>query len=53
MFQIALMGIIRALVGFGFSFWYAVEGVIDAFNEFIFSIPFFGSIWEIIIDIFW
>ena len=53
MLQIALMGITRALVGFVFSFWYAIEDVVNAGLEFLFSFPFFGSIWELIVDILW
>jgi len=53
MLQIALMGITRALVGFVFSFWYAIEDVVNAFLDFLFSFPVIGSIVEIFADILW
>ena len=53
MFQIALMGMTKTLVGFIMSFWWAFEGIVDSFNSFLFSIPLLGDIAEVVINIVW
>ena len=53
MFQIALMGITKTLVGILMDVWYTLEGIGDSFCDLIYSVPVVWDIANVFIELIW